>query len=79
MVNVVIERLMCTSCGNCVDICPEYFEFDEDGYSSLIGGTRSENIDELEIEDAKCAADAEESCPVAIIHVINKEVIKNHG
>jgi len=69
MVKVEIERSMCISCGNCIDNCPEYFEFADDGFSTLKGGKRVGNNDELEIEEAGCTVIAEESCPVSIIHV----------
>lgn len=69
MAKIEIERSMCISCGNCIEICPELFEFDEDGLSSLKKGKRVEDKDELEIEEPGCAVDAEISCPVAIIHV----------
>ncbi len=69
MAKIEIERPMCISCGNCIDNCPELFEFDDDGFSTLIGSERVGDNDELEIEEAGCAIDAEESCPVSIIHV----------
>ncbi len=69
MAKVEIERLMCTSCGNCVETCPELFEFDENGISTLKGGKRVGNNDEKEIEGFECAKEAESGCPVSIIHV----------
>ena len=69
MVKVEIEREMCISCRNCIDSCPQYFEFAEDGFSTLIGGQSVGDNVELEIEDAGCTVIAEENCPVFIIHV----------
>ncbi|HML05109.1 MAG TPA: ferredoxin [Methanobacterium sp.] len=69
MVKVEIEREMCISCGNCIDSCPQYFEFAEDGFSTLIGGHSVGDNVELEIDDAGCTVIAEENCPVSIIHV----------
>ncbi|MGZ7050125.1 MAG: ferredoxin, partial [Methanobacterium sp.] len=53
----------------CVDTCPELFEFDENGISTLKKGKRVGNNDEQEIEDPGCAVEAEAGCPVEIIHV----------
>ena len=69
MAKIEIERPMCISCGNCIDTCPEIFKYDDDGLSTLINGKRVGDNDEKEIEDPKCALDAESSCPVSIIHV----------
>lgn len=69
MAKIEIERPMCISCGNCIDTCPELFEFADDGLSTLKGGERVGDNDEQEIDDPGCAVDAESSCPVNIIHV----------
>ncbi len=66
---VVIERDKCTSCENCVEECPEYFELDDEGLSHLIGSKRVDDNDELELKDADCCLDAALSCPVVCIHV----------
>ncbi len=66
---LVVERDKCTSCGSCVDLCPELFELDESGISHIIGSERFEKMDELEMEEEKCGVDAAESCPVMCIHL----------
>jgi len=38
MVKIEIERDMCISCGNCIELCPELFEFADDGLSTLRWG-----------------------------------------
>ena len=44
---VVVERDKCTSCGTCIDACPELFELDEDSISHVIGSERIGMNDEL--------------------------------
>jgi len=69
MAKIEIERSMCISCGNCIELCPELFEFAEDELSTLIDGERVGDNDEQEIGNPGCAVDAEANCPVSIIHV----------
>lgn len=69
MVKVELERIMCISCGNCVDTCPDFFEFADDGLSHLKSLENTEDNEEIEVEDPGCCAQAEELCPVNIIHV----------
>lgn len=66
---VVVERIECTSCGNCEEECPEYFEIDGEGLSHIKGSERIDDNDELELDDADCCLDAALSCPVVCIHV----------
>ena len=66
---VVVERNKCTSCGNCEEECPEYFELDGEGLSHLLKSERIGENDELEVEDPDCCLDAALSCPVVCIHV----------
>ena len=69
MAKVELERLMCISCGNCIDICPDFFEFADDGLSHLKALENVDDEEELEVEDPGCSTQAEELCPVNIIHV----------
>ncbi|MFH1587011.1 MAG: ferredoxin [Candidatus Diapherotrites archaeon] len=57
------ERGKCIGCGTCVAICPDNWEMKEDGKSSP---------KQALLEESGCNSDAEENCPVKIIHV--KEV-----
>ena len=66
---VVIERNECTSCGNCEDECPEYFEIDTAGLSHLLNSERIGNNDVLVMEESNCVLEAALSCPVVCIHV----------
>jgi len=59
---------MCISCGTCIDLCPELFEFAEDGLSS-IKGVELSDLQELGMEDPLCSIDAMENCPVKTIHL----------
>lgn len=58
----------CISCGACVSVCPDMFEMGSDGKAHIKGSKKNK----LVVEDAKCAEDAKDACPVQIIHV--KEV-----
>lgn len=69
MAKVEIERAMCISCGNCIDNCPEIFEYGDDGLSTLKEGDIIGDNVEKEINNVECAEIAEGSCPVSIIHV----------
>lgn len=69
MAKVELERMMCISCGNCIDICPDFFEFADDGLSHLKSLENTEETEEIEVEDPSCCTQAEELCPVNIIHV----------
>ncbi len=69
MAKVEIERVMCISCGNCIDVCPDFFEFADDGLSHLKSLENTEDTEEIEVEDPGCCSQAEELCPVNIIHV----------
>lgn len=58
--NVKIED-GCISCGNCEAICPEIFEVKEKA-----------EVKKSELDDAGCAQEAADSCPVNVIKI--KEV-----
>ena len=69
---IILDREKCIGCGNCVVICPAFFEMAEDGKSKLKGKVigPKKDIEELAISSIKCAQDAADSCPVQVIHVI---------
>lgn len=64
-----IVRPECSGCELCTQTCPDVFQMDPDGLSSLVGGKRIGDNDELELDDPKCAQDAASDCPVNCIHV----------
>ena len=52
----------CISCGNCANVCPEFFEMEEK--SKLL---------KKETDDLGCAKEAAEQCPVNVIHITDTE------
>ena len=81
MTNFKIEhdRPGCIGCGACASVAPEFWKMsDADGKSDLIGSKElkeGETIvkEELEMVELKNNRDAADSCPVNVIHIINKE------
>ncbi len=66
---VEIERPLCISCENCVNICPEFWKMAPDGFSHLKGSKKVGENEEREMDDVSCNIDAAENCPVTCIHV----------
>lgn len=60
MVIPVIDKELCISCGNCVDICPEVFNWDADEKAEVIDPKGC---------GSKCPScqDAADSCPTNAI------------
>ena len=58
--NVSVDKKKCISCGACISICPDVFEFGDDGKSAVKKGA---NLESDDIEAAKSA------CPVSAISV----------
>lgn len=55
----VIDKELCISCGNCVDLCPEVFGWDENGKADVIDAAGC---------GTKCdCQEAADSCPVDAI------------
>ncbi len=73
MVKVVIDRIGCVSCGSCWETCPAVFEENpDDSFSQVVKEFRKDdNLGEGEApdEDEACCREAEELCPVQIIHI----------
>lgn len=67
---IIQERSKCIGCGSCVAVCPKFFDLTDDGKASITGGQNVGENMELEVEDAGCAKEAAEICPVQIIKVV---------
>ena len=69
------DRENCIGCGACEAVAPKFWEMAEDGKSSLKDGIKSKSgWHELEIaeKDFNANKEAADSCPVNVIHIINK-------
>ncbi len=69
MYRLELDPSMCISCGTCIDICPELFEFGDDEISTIKGAEILDDKQVLEMEDPSCSLDAVENCPVTCIHL----------
>lgn len=69
MPKIIHEVEKCIGCGACAAVCPDFFEMGDDGKSHLKGGKKVGKNEELTVKDVKCAKDAENTCPVQVIHV----------
>ena len=58
----IVHRDACISCGLCVSVCPEVFEFDDEDISTVIQ-------DPVESENEDCAREAADGCPTDAIHI----------
>lgn len=73
MINVIIDREGCISCGQCWEACPDFFEENkEDGWSqvaekSRIAGKLNEGVASEDQEE--CVKKAAEDCPAQVINV----------
>ena len=70
------DRPNCIGCAACAAVAPDFWSMNEDGKSDIIGSIKKDDeteeldIDEKNYNENKEAAD---SCPVNVIHIINKE------
>jgi len=72
---IIHEKSKCIGCGACAAICAKMFEMDESGIAQLKNSVINPDSKsyEIEVEDLACAKDAAESCPVEIIHIVEKK------
>lgn len=71
---IVHERENCIGCGSCVATAPLFWEIDG-GKANLKKSKKVGKNFELEIDekDFQINLDAAKSCPVNVIHIINKK------
>ena len=70
---IILEKSKCIGCGSCAAVCPKFFELSEDGKPHLKGSRanpKTQQTEELEIEDPGCAKEAAETCPIQCIKVL---------
>ena len=63
----------CTMCGNCVELDETLFTFDDDDLATIVGSTRDDDIDELEIDDIELYKEAADCCSGQCIEVYDNE------
>jgi ferredoxin len=57
-----VDKELCIGCGSCISVCPECFELDDEGKSSVIAETCDCDLEEIVL-----------GCPVQAITVEDKE------
>lgn len=57
---VFVEDDLCIACGNCIEICPEVFQWNDEGISEAV-------TDEVPPDMVETAHEAVESCPTDAI------------
>ena len=73
------DRPGCIGCSACAAVAPESWTMSPaDGKSDLVGSKETKNgdeitLEELELEDLGSNKEAAETCPVNVIHIINKK------
>ena len=73
MYEVILEREDCTMCGNCVELDETLFTFDDDDLATIVGSTRDDDIDVLEIDDIELYKEAADCCSGQCIEVYDNE------
>ncbi len=61
MVKIEHDQNLCISCGACISVCPDNWEWDDNGKAKP---------KQTELDDVGCNGKAAEICPVACIKII---------
>ncbi|MAE43290.1 ferredoxin [Candidatus Woesearchaeota archaeon] len=73
------NRPDCIGCAACTAVAPDFWEMNDDGKSDIKNGKALDNgLQELEIDekDFEINKETAESCPVDVIHIVEKETKK---
>ena len=73
---ILHDRPNCIGCAACAAVAPDFWVMSEDGKSDIIGcKNRDDEWEELDIDekDYQVNKEAADSCPVNVIHIVNKE------
>ena len=57
---VIVDEDLCISCGLCMSLCPEVFDWNADDKSQV-------NVDTVPKEEEDCTREAIDSCPTEAI------------
>lgn len=60
-----VDKELCIGCGACAAVCPDCFEFDDDGQAKC-------TVDEIPSELEEDALDAKEGCPTGAIQEVEE-------
>ena len=65
---IIHDPKKCINCGNCVAICPIFFQFTDDKVMLIQGKEdRKAGRFEREVEKIDCGKDAADTCPTSAI------------
>ena len=70
------DRPNCIGCAACAAVAPDFWTMNEDGKSDIVDcRKRDDEWEELDINEKNFAENKEaaDSCPVNVIHIVNKE------
>lgn len=75
---VTIDKEACIGDGICISICPEVFEFDDEGKARIVEKYREEGKEYTGLVDAKgeledCISQSEAMCPTQAIKLFKLE------
>lgn len=70
MAMVELDRKGCIGCHACANVCPSFWEMQEDGKTMLKGSSEiGSGIYRLIVDDPKCNEQAKSVCPVDVINI----------